>query len=298
MGWTLTILVYVIFFYIIWQILTRSDETEILGHLPLTHLQSLSSSLHSDLRPPSQYHLPYHLPQIPSPIPNTPAESTSTFRTVLGLIAYPVYLLITLVATPFPLLLNALHLFGSVLGTVLYPITATGRLLGRTLILAPLGVISSILAVFYPVYVFVAGVVGIGCVLGLGAGWIGKMALDLIFGSAKNKKASRRSVKGRGRSDKSQARSSTAGSQKSRSRKKTLSPSTEEEGEHIFTPEFKSIPIPVGHGDEEHVPYHMNDRKKQHRVSSSRAYDRDPAVVGIRRRGVRDSWSERQSTAW
>ena len=110
----LTLLVYVVFFYIIWQILTRSDETEILGHLPLGHLQSLSSNLHSDLRPQSQYHLPYHLPQIPSPIPNAQTESTSTFRTILGVIIYPIYVIITLVATPFPLLLNALHLLAQV----------------------------------------------------------------------------------------------------------------------------------------------------------------------------------------
>lgn len=297
----LTTIVYVVFFYIIWQILTRSDDTEILGHLPLTHLQSLSSSLHSDLRPQSPYHLPYHLPQIPSPVPNTTSESTSTFRTILGVIVYPVYLLITLIATPLPLLLNALHLLGHVLGTVLYPITATSKLLGRTFILAPLGVASSVLAVFYPVYVFVAGVIGIGCVLGLGAGWIGKMVLDLLFGSSSKKKTDKRSKSasaGKGRSERS--RSSAIGSQGQRSRKKALSPSTEEEREQIFTPEFKSMPIPALHEEEDFsspITQYAVDRKRPHRSSSSR-YDRDAPVVGIRKRGIRDSWSERQSTAW
>lgn len=305
----LTLVVYVVFFYIIWQILTRSDETEILGHLPLGHLQSLSSNLHSDLRPQSQsqYHLPYHLPQIPSPIPNAQSESTSTFRTILGVIIYPIYVVITLLATPFPLLLNALHLLAHVIGTILYPVTATCRLFGRTFVLAPLGVISSVLAVFYPVYVFVGGVIGVGCVLGLGAGWIGKLVLDTLFG--KKKKAAgtttlRRSTSARGRNGKKRRSSSVSQSQNThgqRSRRKALSPSTEEERERLYTPQAKTIPIfdeaAVDEDDDRYQPVaeYPIDRKRRHRSSLlvERERDREPDAVGLRRRGVRDSWHGR-----
>lgn len=141
--------------------------------------------------------MPYGLPHIPSPIPpisggaSGSGQSVPWWRFLLGIIVYPFYLAVTLLAFPVPLLLNLLHILVSVLGAVLYPITATTRLLFRTFLATPFGIMRSVLAVFYPIYVFVAGVVGTGLVLGVGAAWAGKFGLDLLLGR-RSKKASKR----------------------------------------------------------------------------------------------------------
>ncbi|ORX34247.1 hypothetical protein BD324DRAFT_637237 [Kockovaella imperatae] len=190
---------YVTALYIIFQILTRSDEHEILAHLP----QSLrgrspvglgGSNVHSDVASHQHYAFPYHLPHLNSPLPSSSETSPGFWRSLLGIVIYPLYLIITLLAIPVPLLLNTAHLILSVLSTVLYPLTSTIRILGRTFILGPLGMIRSMLGVFYPIYTFVGGVIGVGCVMGMGAGWVGQTVLDLIYGKSKNqvKKSSRR----------------------------------------------------------------------------------------------------------
>lgn len=233
--------------------------------------------------------------------------------------AYPFYLLITLVATPFPLILTAIHLLLHVLVTVLYPVTATFRVLGRTFILAPLGVVSRIIAIFYPVYVFIGGIIGTGCVLGLGAWWIGKFTLDMLFGSRSKKTKDTKRNKApasnhtRGRSDKSRSNASPSaahgqgqehsGSRSKRDRSKALSPPTEEERERLFTPQVKSMPVMLEDDDQSEEDYgHFGrddrgvDRKRQqHRSSILRtSQDREAAVVGLRKRGQRDMWNERR----
>ena len=190
-----------------------------LRHGPLCHLSDPDPIRRTrDPLPP-----PYTIPFIPhraiwvkcpfrrsSPLPIPPITSLISprlylprrtpapgfWRTLLGVLIYPVYLLVTLLAIPLPLLLNTLHLMLSVLSTILYPLTSTVRLLSKTFIVGPWGVARSILGVFYPIYTFVGGVIGVGCVMGMGAGWVGKAVLDLIYGRAKKK---RRRDKGKGK---------------------------------------------------------------------------------------------------
>ena len=284
---------YVVFFYVIWQILTRSDETEILSHLPL-HLQSLSSSHHSDLRPQqqqSQYHLPYHLPQIPSPMPNTTGEPASTSGTIFGIIMYPFYLLVTIIATPFPLLLNALYLLFQVVTTILYPITATFRVFGRTFILAPFNIISSAVAVFYPLYVFIAGVIGVGCVLGLGVGWAGKLFLDVMFGRKRRSSGHKRSLLS-SRPQAAGIRLPQPESYSRTSRRTALTPSSGEEREHIYTPRYSNAALreEEDEEDEDDMEY-VSERYigGDMRSKSNHAPSRESPVVGLRQRGVRGS---------
>jgi hypothetical protein len=100
---------------------------------------------------------------------------------VLHAAVYPVSLLVTLVAIPLPWLVNALLLVGSVLSTILYPVTWTARLLARTFILAPVHVVLAFLHTLYPVYVFVGGVVGVGAVLGVAFGWAARLLTWLLL---------------------------------------------------------------------------------------------------------------------
>lgn len=286
----IAVVCYVVFFYVIWQILTRSDETEILSHLPLGHIQSLSSSHHSDLRSPpqSQYHLPYHLPQIPSPMPNTNDESVSAARTIFGIIMYPFYLLINVIAIPLPLLLDALYLLFRVIVAILYPITATLRVLGRTFILAPFSVVSSAVSVFYPLYVFIAGVIGVGCVLGLGVGWAGKFFLDILFG---RKRSSARSKSTLGtRPPTAGSRSSQPASPSAAFRNKVLTPSSGEEREYIQTPKTGFRPMEEEAEDEDDVKY-ISERHigGSMRNKSNYGGNREARVVGLRQRGSRGS---------
>lgn len=190
-GTKLTCTVYVVFFYVVWQILTRSDDNEILSHLPPA-LQNVQHSFERSPSPQQPYHLPYALPQIPSPItPN--AEATATWRIVIGTIVYPIYIAITLIAIPMPFLISGLNLIFSVINTILYPVTSTFRLLARTFIIAPLNVVRSFLLALYPVYVFVGGVVGAGAFMGVIFGWAGRLLTNLLIRPSQRSRKSKRS---------------------------------------------------------------------------------------------------------
>ncbi|BEJ00729.1 hypothetical protein CcaverHIS631_0505860 [Cutaneotrichosporon cavernicola] len=174
------VVLYVVFFYVVWQILTRADDTEILEHLPSgSPLFTAQPSYERNNPPAPQYQLPYALQQLPSPLP--PAEAPSTWRWVLASLIYPVYIAITLIAIPLPFLLNALNLLTNIIATIIYPITSTFRLLARTFVLAPLIVVRDFLSALYPVYVFVGGVVGVGAFLGVAFGWAGRIVLNLVL---------------------------------------------------------------------------------------------------------------------
>ncbi|OCF41391.1 hypothetical protein I317_04782 [Kwoniella heveanensis CBS 569] len=185
------VVLYVVALYLIFQILTRSDEHEVLGHL---HLPTTSSSFMQSQSPRSNidvsqqqqpYHLPYQFPPIPNPMPSIPKDKEdgiSFWRLLLGILMYPLYLVVTLLATPLPIILNLLHILKEVVEIVLlYPVISVVRAIFWTFVMGPWGVIKGILDIFYPVYVFVGGVVGVGCVMGLGAGWVGRMALDWVI---------------------------------------------------------------------------------------------------------------------
>lgn len=146
--------------------------------------------------PPSNYHLPYPMPQIAASIPSPSSESTSTWRVVLHAIVFPLYFAVTLLAIPLPFLLNAINLLASILSSILYPVTSTARLMARTFIIAPLNVVLGIMHALYPVYVFVGGVLGVGAVLGVAAGWIGRLGMWVLLGrKSKPKKTKKRRSK-------------------------------------------------------------------------------------------------------
>ncbi|KAL7423808.1 hypothetical protein Q5752_001392 [Cryptotrichosporon argae] len=194
------VVLYVVFFYTIWQILTRSDDGEILAHLPPTSPLRNPFGIPMDHSSPasSPYgHMPYHLPALPSPSSAQDA-SPSTLRLVFGVAMYPIYLALALLAIPVPYLFSfVLSLLGFV-GVVLSPFTMTVRLIMRTFVVGPLGLLSNCIAALFPIYVFVGAVVTVGLLMGLGAGWVGQVGLDYLLrkksgqGTAVKQRKSRR----------------------------------------------------------------------------------------------------------
>jgi len=224
-------------------------------------------------------------------MPNTTGEPASTSGTIFGIIMYPFYLLVTIIATPFPLLLNALYLLFQVVVTILYPITATFRILGRTFILAPFNIVSSAVAVFYPLYVFIAGVIGVGCVLGLGVGWAGKLFLDVLFGRKRRSSGRKKSLLS-SRPQTAGSKSSQPGSSSQAFRRTALTPSSGEDREHIYTPRYSNAILREEEEEEyeddvDYVPerYIGGDM----RTKTSYGASRESPVVGLRQRGVRGS---------
>ena len=207
-------------FYLIWQLLTRSTEGELLSHVAPSsslaqHLSEAELSALGIRNSPSLggYQLPYHFPHIPSPIPPTGSFSTpgtpgapgsapnpGFFRLALGVLMYPLYLLVTLLAIPLPLVLNIGHVLFSVILAVLYPFTLTGGVAIRMFFLTPLAWAGSVFRVLSPVLAFVAGVLGFGVIMGLSVGWAGRRVLDALLGrrSAGGGKG-KRSGKGKGK---------------------------------------------------------------------------------------------------
>lgn len=251
--------------------------------------------------------MPYHLPHIPSPIPPASANgegSTSMWRIALGVAVYPIYLAITLLAIPLPFLLNALHLVWDILTTVLYPVTATVSILTRTFVFAPFGLVRTIMSAFYPVYVFVGSVIGVGCVLGMGAGWAGRKLLDRVLGRKKTSKS---------RSGRSKSRSSASGrsrtSRTTRSERSALPPRQErlvevessgESPEKLKTPLSRvntlfedQQPVEIvqermaGFSGTRGGKKRMTSFSDEVRGGYARGSSRDPLVVGIRKRGMR-----------
>ncbi|WVQ85438.1 hypothetical protein IAT38_007603 [Cryptococcus sp. DSM 104549] len=192
------VVLYVIAFWLVWQILTRPDDMEIFTP------HSAASPIHQPHTPPSlghsQYNLPYPMPQLPTPPITTAEPSNPWWRVIINIIVYPIYLAVTLLAVPFPFILNALSLIFQILGTLLWPVTMSSRLFFRTFIRGPWGVIRGVLEMFYPLYVFAASVVGVGCVLGVGAGWVGRVCLGWFVKWKEGGKKAREGKKSRRRS--------------------------------------------------------------------------------------------------
>jgi hypothetical protein len=207
---------------------------------------------------------------------------------------YPFYLVVTIIATSIPLLLNALYLLFHVVVTILYPVTATLKIFGRTFILAPFNVVSSAVSVFYPLYVFIAGVIGVGCVLGLGVGWAGKLFLDVLFGRKRRSSTRKKSIPP-SRPQTSGPRSSQPGSASQAFRRTALTPSSGEDREHIYTPRYGNILLrEEEEADEDDVEY-VSERYigGDMRSKSSHGGSRESPMVGLRQRGVRGSASFR-----
>lgn len=186
-------------FYLIWQLLTRSTESEILAHVAPSsslaqHLNEAELGALGIRNSPSfgGYNLPYHFPHIPSPIPPSASSASSGtggnvsfWRLALGVIMYPLYLVVTLLAIPFPLLLNVGHVLLGIALTVIYPFTLTGKVAMKMFLLTPLSWAGSVFRAISPILGFIAGVLGFGCVMGLAVGWMGRRGLDWMLGRGK-----------------------------------------------------------------------------------------------------------------
>ena len=308
------ILAYVIFFYIIWQILTRSDENEILSHLPPSSLLAHHVDMHGTVQQP--YHLPYHLPPIPQIAPQSAEAAVPLWRMILAVAIYPVYFAITLLATPLPLLLNAVQLVLTILNTLLYPFTSTARVIIKTFVLGPLAVVKNILAVLYPLYVFVGGVVGVGCVMGMGAGWIGKVGLEWVLRRRDRRARSKRSASGGGAITSRDRSSRLKSTSKDRAAVLAHTPSQPLHRAAVPIKSREKVAIVDDDNGGEGWYYHPGSAimheveyllpqfpKSSKSKSQSRSIDayrvgpiargtaREPVVLGTRRRGHRDEWS-------
>ena len=78
--------------------------------------------------------------------------------------------------------MNIVSLVLYILAILLFPLTSTGQILLRIFVVTPYTWARAVGAAVYPVYVFVGGMVGVGCVMGLGAGWAGRKCLDWAVG--------------------------------------------------------------------------------------------------------------------
>ncbi|WWC66471.1 uncharacterized protein I206_100373 [Kwoniella pini CBS 10737] len=173
---------YVVCLYMIVQIFSRVDDLEDL--LPNSSTFRQSHSPHTSMEVPNYPHMPYGFPHVPNPLPSaTPLTSgTSWWRVILGVLFYPIYLLMTILITPLPLLLNLLYLLAGGVAILLYPIIGFSKILYRAFILGPVSIIGGILEAFYPLWVLVGAVIFFGCLMGLSTGWIGKLVLNTILG--------------------------------------------------------------------------------------------------------------------
>jgi hypothetical protein len=152
--------------------------------------------------------------------------------------------------------------------------------------------VESAVSVFYPLYVFIAGVIGVGCVLGLGVGWAGKMFLDIIFGRKRRSTGRRRSIVG-SRSHAPGSRLSQPESPSQSFRRKALTPSSGEERELIRTPKNTFQPLEEEE-DEDDIQY-VSERYIGGNIRNKSSYggSRESQVVGLRQRGARGSTSVR-----
>lgn len=292
--------VYVVFFYVVWQILTRSDDGEILEHLPPTSplLSSASHSPYERSAPSHQpYQLPYALQHIPSPIPSTNAESTSTWRMVLGTMVYPIYIAVTLIAIPLPFLINAFNLLMSIVNSILYPITSTFRLLARTFVIAPLTVVLGFLNALYPVYVFVGGIVGAGAFLGVAFGWIGRVLLSFIL---RPRSTPRRRKSQRSKSKRNSSSSARAPSTEPKKAPEPVYTSTPHSKRHSMPPQPTDY-SPVKHSTSRSRPTSGSYERRYVPIvdvielddgaylpyEQSHTTARPGVVFGVRRRGTR-----------
>ncbi|WWC86122.1 uncharacterized protein L201_000993 [Kwoniella dendrophila CBS 6074] len=206
----IVVVFYVVVIYLIFQILTRSDDMEIFTHLPTTSSIHQSRSPPSSMDVPNYPHLPYGFPPIPNPMPSSlpPTNETSWTRLAFGVILYPFYLILTLIAIPLPLLLNLAYLLKGLLSSViLYPVLSVFGLFYRAFIATPLGFIGKILETFYPLVIFVGGVISVGCIMGLISGYLGKLVLDKVLSWKQSfSLRSRNKVKKKSKSEKERER--------------------------------------------------------------------------------------------
>lgn len=276
--------VYVVFFYLVWQILTRSDETEILSHLPSTSPLRGQQQSHAIAEQSSQqqhYQFPYPLAPFPSPARDVEKSSTSTWRTVWHSVLYPFYLLVTLAVIPLPFLNQALTLVMSILGTILYPLTSTARLLSRTFIVGPLQLVTGLFQALYPAYVFVGGVLGLGCFLGMSAGYIGRYSLDFLLTRRSSKNRKTRSKTRKHSTHKTRVQEFTAAGRTTTTTTRATVFEHPLSGHRApLSPEVRTF-----HG--RYVPVaDIWDNPDLSAVNAS-ASARQPVVVGLRRRGMR-----------
>ena len=195
--------------YLVFQIITRSDESEILSHISLPS-SIIPSSLSHDPPPDAHQAIPHTWPehrqsqltsQLPSP-PSTPASNSVWSYVVVGAnaLVYSFRLIIALAYMPVPYVRRAIALFIAVTTVIFYPATSTINLLVGTFIIWPMRIASSVLSIFKPFLSFLGTVIGVGALMGLVVAWIGQRILRRLLGPRQvrgRRRTKKRSVNGK-----------------------------------------------------------------------------------------------------
>ncbi|WVO17808.1 hypothetical protein L204_105506 [Cryptococcus depauperatus] len=183
------VILYMVGFYLAFQILTRSDEMEILA--PASSIsQTYPPSMNIDA---SQYHLPYHMAPVPKLMPEEASSTTSYWHVLFGYVMFSVYFIITLLTIPVPLLFNTAYIIRQVLSVIFSPFTASLWLLLRLFVLRPMRIVKNVLDTFYPAIMFVGCILGVGIFMGAAAGWVGNTLLRWYTGWKRKEPKSSRS---------------------------------------------------------------------------------------------------------
>lgn len=200
------VLLYVLGLYLAYNILTRADDIETAlshagasmydrAHLPATVATSIANQ--------SGAYPSFHTSNNGMYTLSFPSQSTfahsSLILYILGRLM--TYVLIYPSVLIFNTLSFCLHYISVTLVLALYathylflPFTETFFLLGRTFFVAPGRIAMSIARLFYPAYVLLGGLVGIGTSLGLCAGWVGRKVEKAIYAHSDEKRAAARRI--------------------------------------------------------------------------------------------------------
>ncbi|ADV21178.1 hypothetical protein CNBC2760 [Cryptococcus gattii WM276] len=283
------VVLYVVAFYLVYQILTRPDDVDLFSNSTTTIPQSHTP-------PPMdipRYHHPYQLPHIPSPtMPLDNPSEAPWWRVILRFMVYPINLAVALIATILPLSLNALSLLIKLVSTLLWPFTSLAQLLFRTFVTYPWNICMRVLDLFYPVFVFVGGTLGVGCLIGGMAGWIGSVCISryIEWKEGDRKRAKTRRRKTRPASWKVHLRRDSSESSKAKSHSLQVKPSDNLAPRHHRKPSLSgsSTERPQSPDEILHDPISLlSERSKIKRADwgeKGLGTARERVIVGIRKR--------------
>lgn len=244
-----------------------------------------------------RYHHPYQLPHVPGP--TMPLENPSEapwWRVIFRFMVYPINLAVALIATTLPLSLNALSLLIKLVSTLLWPFTSLAQLLFRTFVTYPWNICMRLLDLFYPVFVFVGGTLGVGCLIGGMAGWIGSVCISryIKWKEGDRKRAKTRRRKTRSASWKVHLRRDSSESSKTKSHSLQVKPSDNPAPRHHRKPSLSgsSTERPQSPDEILHDPISLlSERSKIKRADwgeKGLGTARERIIVGIRKRRRRD----------
>lgn len=286
----IVVVLYVVAFYLVFQILTRPDDVDLFSNPTTTIPQSQSPM---DI---PRYHLPYQLPHIPGP--TTPIENAckaSWWRVILGYMVYPIYRAVTIIATPLPLSLSALSLLTKLVATLLWPFISLAQLLFRSCVTYPWNICIRVLDLLYPVFVFVGGILGVGCLIGGMAGWIGSVCMNryIEWKEGDTKQVKTRAKKIRSSSRRVHRKRHSSESPKTRSYISQVKPLDNPAARHPRKPSLSGSSTERPQSSEEILHDPISLLSERSRVKPARWEEkglgtaRERVVVGIRKRGRR-----------